>query len=66
MLPPFVRQARDLGLKAEGPHTEAELVDLDVKQLELDLKTHDIVVMPGYVGIGENDRPHYWDKVVRI
>lgn len=55
--PAFVRQARDLGLKAQGPHTEAELVDLDVKQLELDLKAHDIVVMPGYVGIGENDRP---------
>jgi len=55
--PAFVRQARDLGLKARGPHTEAELVDLDVKQLELDLKNHDIVVMPGYVAIGENDRP---------
>ncbi len=55
--PAFVRQARDLGLKAAGPHTEAELVDLNVRQLELDLKNHDIVVMPGYVGIGENDRP---------
>ncbi|NNE58532.1 MAG: hypothetical protein HKN36_10520 [Hellea sp.] len=55
--PAFVRQARDLGLKAKGPHTQAELVDLDVKQLEQDLKNHDIVVMPGYVAIGENDRP---------
>ena len=55
--PAFVRQARDLGLKAQGPNTEAELVDLDVAQLEQDLKDHDIVVMPGYVGIGENDRP---------
>ncbi len=55
--PAFVRQARDLGLKAAGPHTEAELVDLNVAQLERDLKNHDIVVMPGYVGIGENDRP---------
>lgn len=55
--PAFVRQARDLGLKAAGPHTEAELVDLNVKQLQDDLKAHDIVVMPGYVGIGENDRP---------
>lgn len=55
--PAFVRQARDLGLKARGPHTEAELVDLDVSQLEEDLKNHDIVVMPGYVAIGENDRP---------
>lgn len=55
--PAFVRQARDLGLKASGPHTQAELVDLDVTQLEQDLKDHDIVVMPGYVGIGENDRP---------
>ncbi len=55
--PAFVRQARDLGLKAKGPHTQAELVDLNVAQLELDLKNHDIVVMPGYVGIGDNDRP---------
>lgn len=55
--PAFVRQARDLKLKAQGPHTEAELVDLDVRQLNQDLKTHDIVVMPGYVGIGDNDRP---------
>ena len=55
--PAFVRQARDLGLKASGPHTDAELVDLDVKQLRRDLKNHDIVVMPGYVGIGEDDRP---------
>ncbi len=55
--PAFVRQARDLGLKARGPNTEAELVDLDVKQLQTDLKNHDIVVMPGYVAIGENDRP---------
>lgn len=55
--PAFVRQARDLGLKAKGPNTEAELVDLDVSQLEMDLKNHDIVVMPGYVAIGDNDRP---------
>jgi len=55
--PAFVRQARDLGLKAKGPNTQAELVDLDVKQLKEDLKNHDIVVMPGYVAIGENDRP---------
>ncbi len=55
--PAFVRQARDLGLKAKGPNTEAELVDLNVEQLEEDLKNHDIVVMPGYVAIGENDRP---------
>lgn len=55
--PAFVRQARDLGLKAEGPHTDAELVDLNVRQLKEDLKNHDIVVMPGFVGIGEDDRP---------
>lgn len=55
--PAFVRQARDLGLKASGPHTEAELVDVNVKQIEQDLKNHDIIVMPGFVGIGENDRP---------
>ncbi len=55
--PAFVRQARDLGLKAKGPNTEAELVDLNVEQLTEDLKNHDIVVMPGYVAIGENDRP---------
>jgi len=55
--PAFVRQARDLGLKAQGPHTDAELVDLNVAQLQEDLKNHDIVVMPGFVGIGEDDRP---------
>ena len=55
--PAFVRQARDLGLKARGPNTQAELVDLNVRQLREDLKNHDIVVMPGYVAIGENDRP---------
>lgn len=55
--PAFVRQARDLGLKARGPHTDAELIDLNVRQLQEDLKNHDIVVMPGFVGIGENDRP---------
>jgi len=50
--PAFVRQARDLGLKARN----ATLVDLDVEQLEDDLKNHDIVVMPGHVAIGEKDR----------
>jgi len=50
--PAFVRQARDLGLKAK----DSALVDLDVDQLEDDLKNHDIVVMPGYVAIGEKDR----------
>ena len=55
--PAFVRQARDLGLKAKGPRMDAELVDLDVPQLEQDLKDHDIVVMPGYVAIGDKDRP---------
>ena len=55
--PAFVRQARDLGLKASGPRMDAELVDLNVGQLQQDLKDHDIVVMPGYVGIGEKDRP---------
>ncbi len=55
--PAFVRQARDLGLQAKGPHTDAELIDLDVQQLQEDLKNHDIVVMPGFVGIGEDDRP---------
>ncbi|WP_371395600.1 homoserine dehydrogenase [Fretibacter rubidus] len=55
--PAFVRQARDLGLKAEGSTTEASLVGLNKAQLEEDLKNHDIVVMPGYVGIGDNDRP---------
>jgi len=50
--PAFVRQARDLGLKAKN----SALIDLNVEQLEDDLKNHDIVVMPGYVGIGEKDR----------
>ena len=52
--PAFVRQARDLGLRATG---DGELTEMDVAQLEADLKAHDIVVMPGYVGIGDNDRP---------
>lgn len=55
--PAYVRQARDLGLRAEGTGVNAKLVDLDVDQLQLDLKNHDIVVMPGYVAIGDNDRP---------
>jgi len=55
--PAFVRQARDLGLKASGPRMDAELVSMNVAQIETDLKDHDIVVMPGYVAIGENDRP---------
>ncbi|MEP3889396.1 MAG: hypothetical protein ABJN69_02955 [Hellea sp.] len=50
--PAFVRQARDLGLKARN----AALIDLDVEQLEDDLKNHDIVVMPGHVAVGEKDR----------
>ena len=50
--PAFVRQARELGLKAKN----AALVDLNVEQLEDDLKNHDIVVMPGHVAIGEKDR----------
>jgi homoserine dehydrogenase len=55
--PAFVRQARDLDLKAKGPRMDAELVGLNVQQIEQDLKDHDIIVMPGYVAIGENDRP---------
>jgi homoserine dehydrogenase len=55
--PAFVRQARDLGLKAKGTYTDAELVGLNADQLHQDLKDHDIVVMPGYVAIGEKDRP---------
>jgi len=50
--PAFVRQARDLGLKAKN----AALIDLNVEQLKDDLKNHDIVVMPGHVAIGEKDR----------
>ena len=50
--PAFVRQARDLGLKARN----SVLVDLDVEQLQDDLKNHDIVVMPGHVAVGEKDR----------
>ena len=55
--PAFVRQARDLGLRAHGPRMDAELVSLNVDQLNEDLKNHDVVVMPGYVAIGEKDRP---------
>jgi homoserine dehydrogenase len=54
--PAFVRQARDLDLKAKGSYTEAELIGLNADQLLQDLKDHDIVVMPGYVAIGEKDR----------
>jgi len=54
--PAFVRQARDLGLTAKGSSTEAELTGLDADQLHQDLKDHDIVVMPGYVAIGDKDR----------
>jgi homoserine dehydrogenase len=55
--PAFVRQARDLGLRAKGSQGRGELTDMDTDQLWADLKAHDIVVMPGYVGIGDNDRP---------
>lgn len=55
--PAFVRQARDLDLKAKGTYTDAELVSMNADQLHQDLKDHDIVVMPGYVAIGEKDRP---------
>ncbi|MEP1229280.1 MAG: hypothetical protein ABJG88_01250, partial [Litorimonas sp.] len=54
--PAFVRQARDLGLTAEGEHTDAKLTGLNTAQLEEDLKNHDIVVMPGFVAIGAKDR----------
>jgi len=54
--PAFVRQARDLGLTAEGSFTEARLTGLNTPQLLQDLKDHDIVVMPGFVAIGEKDR----------
>ena len=54
--PAFVRQARDLGLTAEGSFTEAHLTGLNTPQLLQDLKDHDIVVMPGFVAIGEKDR----------
>lgn len=54
--PAFVRQARDLGLTAKGDPMNAELTGLNTGQLMQDLKDHDIVVMPGYVAIGEKDR----------
>lgn len=54
--PAFVRQARDLGLTAKGDPMNAELTGLNTNQLLQDLKDHDIVVMPGYVAIGEKDR----------
>lgn len=54
--PAFVRDARDLGLTAKGSFTEARLTGLDTPQLLQDLKDHDIVVMPGFVAIGEKDR----------
>ena len=54
--PAFVRQARDLGLAATGDPLNAELTGLKTGQLLQDLKDHDVVVMPGYVAIGEQDR----------
>lgn len=54
--PAFVRQARDLGLTATGDPLNAELTSLDIGQLMKDLKDHDIVVMPGFVAIGDKDR----------
>ena len=54
--PAFVRQARDLGLTATGDPMDAELTGLKTGQLLQDLKDHDIVVMPGFVAIGEKDR----------
>ncbi len=54
--PAFVRQARDLGLTAKGDPLNAELTGLKTGQLLQDLKDHDVVVMPGYVAIGEKDR----------
>lgn len=54
--PAFVRQARDLGLTATGDPMNAVLTGLNTGQLMQDLKDHDIVVMPGFVAIGEKDR----------
>ena len=55
--PAFVRQARDLGLTGRGSYMDAELTGLNVDQLQADLKAHDVVVMPGFVAIGDKDRP---------
>ena len=55
--PAYVRQARDLGLTARGTGANARLTGFNTDQLLQDLKEHDIVVMPGYVAIGDNDRP---------
>lgn len=55
--PAYVRQARDLGLTASGTGANARLTGLNTDQLLQDLKDHDIVVMPGFVAIGDNDRP---------
>jgi len=64
--PAFVRQARDLGLTAEGSFTEARLTGLNTPQLLQDLKDHDIVVMPGFVAIGEKDRAVLLDEIRTI
>lgn len=55
--PAYVRQARDLDLRAKGYGKQARLIGLDVEQLQEDLYNHDIVVMPGYAAIGDHDRP---------
>ncbi|MEE9348304.1 MAG: hypothetical protein V3U82_08910 [Robiginitomaculum sp.] len=55
--PAYVRQARDLGLTADGTGANARLTGFNTDQILQDLKDHDIVVMPGFVAIGDNDRP---------
>lgn len=55
--PAYVRQARDLGLIASGRGANARLTGFNTDQLLQDLRDHDIVVMPGFVAIGDNDRP---------
>jgi len=55
--PAFVRQARDLGLKAKGPSTEAELVGMNTEQLIEDLKNLGVkaLLLKDVDGVYEHD-----------
>lgn len=52
-----VLTAEELGLRTAGPLDDAEPVDLDVDRLVTCLRAHDVVVVPGFVGLDEAGHP---------
>ncbi|MGD2131316.1 MAG: aspartate kinase [Maricaulaceae bacterium] len=52
-----VLSPQDLKLLAEGPPEHASLVSMDRGALEAALSDHDVVVVPGYAGVGANSQP---------